>query len=267
MKKKRAVYILMISSLFMGIGAVYYGQSTAPRQPVEDESTLVKTPTPLPGKPPQKLRAETPPQPKPAPRQPEPQAPTQVAEQTQELTPEQRRLMAYWQRVAQRFNRYDEMLNEEENPKRRMKLIRAMAGYVQVDTLSTLDWAMSLEDPDEQRYAMEAINRNALVGIGANIRMDETGLPKIMNTTVLSAVASTGMVEPGDYISGMVREDGSVIDFKNRSLRHIVRLLHGQPGSAIRLLMERTPEEGQGEPSLFEVPVERSMIIMDPSFQ
>ncbi len=270
MKKKHAVYVL-IFAIFTMARMVYCFRHAAPHRPVEEQTTLAQTPTIQPEKdpstPPQDLRAAIPPSPKPAPKQPEPQAPPNIAEPSQELTPNQRRLKAYWQRLAHRFNRYDEMLDQEENPAMRMRLIRAMSRYVQTDTLSTLDWAMSLEDPAEQRFAMEAINKNALVGIGAKIQMDETGFPKILNTTVLSAVASTGMVEPGDYISAMVREDGSFIDFKNRSLRQIVSLLHGQPGTAVRLIMERPPTEGQTEPTLFEVPVERSMIIMDPTFQ
>ncbi len=270
MKKKRAVYVL-ISAVFTMVGTVYYSRHAIPHHPIEDQTTLAQTPTVHPkkdpGNPRQDLRAAIPASPKPAAEQPGSQTPLNRAEPSQELTPHQRRLRAYWMQRAQRFNRYDKMLDQEENSARRMRLIRTMSRYVRIDTLNTLDWAMSLEDPAEQRYAMEAINKNALVGIGAHIKMDETGLPRILNTTVLSAVASTGMVEPGDYISAMVRADGSLIDFKNRSLRQIVSLLHGQPGTAVRLIMERPATEDQIEPTLFEVPVERSMIIMDPTFQ
>ncbi|RKX46195.1 MAG: hypothetical protein DRP64_03540 [Verrucomicrobia bacterium] len=158
------------------------------------------------------------------------------------------------------------MLNEENDPAKRMNLIRVMGRNVRIDTLSTLDWAMGMEDPEEQRAALDAINQNALVGIGARIQTDETGLPKIVDTTILSAIASTGMAEPGDYISGMVNSDGSTTYFKDLPVRQIVQFLHGQPGTEIRLLMERAPTEGDTEPYSFDVPVLRSMIIMQPPF-
>ena len=116
------------------------------------------------------------------------------------------------------------------------------------------------------RAALDAINKNALVGIGARIQTDETGLPKIVDTTVLSAIASTGMTEPGDYISGMMNSDGSFISFKDRPIQQIVKLLHGQPGTEVRLLMERASADGHAEPYSFDVPVLRSMIIMQPPF-
>ena len=141
-----------------------------------------------------------------------------------------------------------------------------MAMNVRIDTLSTLDWAMSLEDPAEKRAAMESINRYALVGIGAWLDVDETGLPKIKETTILSGLASTGMAESGDYISGIKMEDGSVVYFKDRPLHQIVRLLRGQPGTEVHLLMERVPVDGRIEPYSFDVPVLRSMIIVQPPF-
>jgi len=147
-----------------------------------------------------------------------------------------------------------------------MNLIRSMARNVRTDTPRTLDWAMGLKNPDERRAALDAINKNALVGIGARIQTDETGLPKIMNTTIMSAVASTGKTQTGDYISGMVESDGTIIDFKDLPIREVVQRLRGQPGTEIRLLMQRAPSEGQKEPYLFDVPVQRSMIIVQPPF-
>ncbi len=268
--KKHTVHILIISTILAMVGAAYRFGRPAPRQPIERESTLAKVlstvPKKEPSKPLQDIRAATPP-PNPAPQQqPEPQTPPDIAEQTQELTPKQRRRRAYWQRVAQQFEQHEEMLNQENDPAMRMRIIQVMSRNVRVDTLRTLDWAMDLEDPAEQRAAMEAINQNALVGIGANIQTDETGLPKIMDTTILSAVASTGMVQLGDYISGIEAADGSIINFKNLPLRQIVQLLHGQPETEVKLIMERAPTEDQPEPYLFNVPVQRSMIIMAPSF-
>jgi len=53
---------------------------------------------------------------------------------------------------------------------------------------------------------------------------------------------------------------------KDLPVRQIVKLLHGQPGTEVRLLMERDPADGNTEPYSFDVPVQRSMIIVQPPF-
>lgn len=172
----------------------------------------------------------------------------------------------YWEVQAQRFSQLQDRLSWETDPARRKGLIRAIAGYVRVDTLSTLDWAMNLTDPAEQRTALEAINKNALVGIGARIEVDETGFPKIRETMPLSAVESTGQVEDGDYIVGMVGVNGQHTSFDGVPIRQIVRFLRGAPGTEIRLLLEREPSDGGSEPYAFDVPVQRSLIVVQPPF-
>ena len=168
--------------------------------------------------------------------------------------------------MALQFEHQRLRFNQETDPAKRKNLIESMARNVQIDTLSTLDWAMALEDPAEKRAALEAINKNALAGIGARIHVDETGFPKITKTTVLSAVASTGQVESGDYITGIVNEDGSTIYFKNRPVQQIVQYLRGQSGTEVRLLMERIMPEGSDESYVFDVPVIRSIIVMQPPY-
>jgi general secretion pathway protein F/type IV pilus assembly protein PilC len=49
-------------------------------------------------------------------------------------------------------------LGRENDPDKRMDLIRSMARNVRTDTPRTLDWAMGLENPDERRAALDAIN-------------------------------------------------------------------------------------------------------------
>jgi C-terminal processing protease CtpA/Prc len=171
----------------------------------------------------------------------------------------------YWIQQAQRFNKLLERLNHEQDPARRQKLLQAIAQYVRVDTLAALDWAMSLENPKERRAALDAINKNALSGIGARIEMDETGFPKIKETTVLSAIGSTGLVEPGDYIVGMMDGNGQPVYFEGRPTKQVVQFLRGQPGSEIRLMMERVPTEGT-VPYAFDVTVQRSLIVIHPPF-
>ncbi|MBT8046616.1 MAG: hypothetical protein KJN67_05585 [Pontiella sp.] len=177
-----------------------------------------------------------------------------------------RQAAQYWKDMAKRFEQQQTKLNRENDQNRRLNLIRSMAEHVRVDTLGTLDWAMSLLDPEEQRAALEAINKKALSGIGARIEPGQSGLPRIKETTILSAAASTGRVEPGDSISGMVTEDGSTISFKGRPIREVVRFLRGQPGTEIRLLMERVPTAGSIQPIPYDVLVQRSLIVMQPPF-
>ena len=168
----------------------------------------------------------------------------------------------YYDQMELQFKQQLNQLDRENNPARRKNLIQALGHYVRVDTLKTLDWAATLNDPDERRAALEAINKNALTGIGARIEMDDYGLPKIKETTILSAAESSGMVQPGDYIAGMVKANGTTVSFRGMSMQQIVTYLRGQPGSPIQLRMERAPEYGSTQPIPFEVPLNRSLIVV-----
>ena len=266
--KKHAIQILVVIAI-LAMGAVGIFRHITIFRPIKEE------PAPLQvqevNQPRPDIRAAIPPPPKPVVQEPEAKAPPKIAapqikEQPKAAVASRRRAAQYWRLAAQRFEQQGMVLDRESDPAKRMNLIQTMARNVRIDTLNTLDWAMGLEDPAEQRAALDAINKNALVGIGARIQTDETGLPKIVDTTVLSAIASTGMTEPGDYISGMMNSDGSFISFKDRPILQIVKLLHGQPGTEVRLLMERASADGHAEPYSFDVPVLRSMIIMQPPF-
>ncbi len=168
----------------------------------------------------------------------------------------------YWQHHLKNFDRQMNRLNQEKNKNNRNNLIQAIARYVQVDTLSTIEWAMGLEDPAERKAALAAINKNALSGIGARIELDKRGLPKIRETTVLSAINSTGLVEAGDYISGLVKPDGSIVQFEGLSLQQVVQNLRGKPGTKTHLMMERISPDGA--PYYFDVPVQRALIVVQP---
>ncbi len=174
---------------------------------------------------------------------------------------EQQRIRQYWQQAEDRFNRQWDRLAQERDPSMRARLINAMARYIRMDTLSTVEWAMSLEDPEECRLALEAINKYALTGIGAKIGVDETGFPFIRETTVLSAVESTGMVAAGDYIIGLQDESGRYVDFEGLPVQQIVKHLRGEAGTGILLYMERA--EG-GNAYVYEVPVTRSLLVVLP---
>lgn len=169
----------------------------------------------------------------------------------------------FWERQEQIFNKHRELLEQDENPSRRREIIDTLASYVRIDTMEALNWAMALENPDEQRAALEAINKYALSGIGARIEVDQTGLPKIRETTVLGGAASTGNIEVGDYISGIVNSDGSTTYFNGLPISRISQMLRGKPGSEVQLVMHRISEDGGGA-YLFNVPVQRSLIVVEP---
>jgi C-terminal processing protease CtpA/Prc len=192
---------------------------------------------------------------------------TAPPEQRQPASAPEDRLHAsvYWDQAAAIFASHREALDRETDPVRRMSLIRTLAGYVRVHTPAALDWAMGLEDTDERRAALEAINHNALSGIGVRIEVDDTGFPRIKDTTVLSAIASTGLVEQGDYIVGMMGENGQPIYFKDLPIHQIVQVLRGQPGTEVQLIMERVPAQG-GTPFAFDVSVHRSMLVIQPPY-
>jgi len=191
---------------------------------------------------------------------PAPQTPPKTA--TENMQDAARR---YWAAQAQRFDRQQDRLSREEDPARRINLIRAMAGYVRVNTPSALDWAMGLENREERRAALEAINKKSLSGIGARIETDETGYPKIRDTTVLSAVGATGLVEPGDYIVGIERGDGQSVNFEGLPTKQVVQFLRGQPGTEVKLIMERAPVDGS-TPYAFDVTIQRSLLVVQPPF-
>lgn len=192
---------------------------------------------------------------------PEPVTPKSILSREER---KQNALNRYWDEMARNFNRQLDQLDREQNPKRRLSLIQTLARYVQIDTLTALDWAATLTDPQEQRAALNAINQHALTGIGARIDSDETGLPVIRKTTILSAVESTGQVEAGDYIAGMIKPDGTQVYFKDWPLQKVAQALRGEPGSEVQLMMERVSSEGVWVS--FDVPVQRSLIVMQPQF-
>ena len=194
--------------------------------------------------------------------------PPPVQRKAAQPTVEQQRvaMIKRWKQTEDQFNRLWDRLEGTIDPDQRDRLINRMAQYVRMNTLDTVEWAMDLGDPEERRLALEAINQYALSGIGARINVDNTGFPRIMETTVLSAVESTGMVEPGDYIIGMVNADGQAVDFEGMPIQQIIKHLRGEPGSELLLMMERASAENGEPPYPFDVPVQRSLIVIQPPY-
>lgn len=272
--KNRWAYILVIAVALLGAIAFLQPDSPEPVAVTEPEPVAMPKPAEQPRPEPQ------PPKPhpvKPAPPaastaiivpQPVPTRPATTAQARPAPLSKEEQMRAAWQRywknAADQFDRQWNRLDHELDPTARSRLIQSMARYVRIDTLQAVEWAMSLTDPQEQHAALEAINQNALTGIGARIEKDETGYPLIRETTIMSAIGSTGLVEPGDYIVGMEDDSGRAISFGEVPLPEIVRNLRGQAGSEIRLQMERISENG--EAYTFQVPVQRSLLVMKPPF-
>jgi C-terminal processing protease CtpA/Prc len=258
----RPVYILLSALALAGIAGISFLSRSSPPQPPDSEMPV--PPQPLINEPEQDVR----PTPQPPPEQQEENTIAGRAivppQEAQEPAPERTDPTEhYWRRHALHFEQQQMKLTEENDPIKRLNLIRTMARNIRINTSDTIEWAMGLADPAEQRAALEAINNHALVGIGAHIQLDETGFPKIMQTTPLSAIESTGMTQPGDYIRGMVGEHGEPIYFKGLPIHQIVQALRGKPGTEIQLLMERRTTD-EASPYRFEVPVSRSMIVIQP---
>ena len=125
------------------------------------------------------------------------------------------------------------------------------------DTLNTIEWAISLESEEEQKMAIEAINRNALTGIGARIATDETGYPCIRDMTVLGAMETSGAAQTGDHILGIENESGQWVSFEDMPMPEIISMLRGEAGSEVRLLMQNTE-------SVYEITTQRSLIVIQP---
>jgi C-terminal processing protease CtpA/Prc len=260
---KKPIYILMIAAA-LGIGAGFRFLSSPKPQPVPEqakpqveiaapEEMVISVAPPPPAPETNQLAAvkvvapevEEPPAPKPAARM-------QASHER------------YWRQMAKNVEQQLQRLDREKNQARRAQLINQIARYVRFDTPAAIDWAMGLEDPEERRAALEAINKSALVGIGAHIEMAESGLPMIKQTTIMSAIESSGMVEPGDQIAGVVKADGSTVYFQGQSIQQIVNQLRGEAGSEIQLLMER-PMVGNAAYA-YAVPVQRSLIVVQPPY-
>ncbi|QBG48046.1 hypothetical protein EGM51_11800 [Verrucomicrobia bacterium S94] len=261
----------LILTAALGAGGVWLWRTSRPEEEIAQEPEIIHSP---PAPPPVAERLIVPeknieikqaPQAVPVVRSTPPKPQMQLAAKTgnKPASVSSSNLARYWKMQEERFNRLLDQLFRTTDPEKRAALLNALAQHVRVDTLQTLDWIATLESAEEQRIALEAVNKYALTGIGARIEMDDSGLPKIRETTILSAVESSGMVAAGDYIAGMVKDDGTVLNFQGMSLQEIVRNLRGEPGSNIILNVERQSPGGR---IIFPVPVTRSMIVMQPFY-
>ena len=270
--KRRGFQILAVAAAVLATGgAVRYFWHSAPPGPVPSAPEREPAPEPRAKAVPERPESPPPAEAKRGAASPKPVVVHQTPPPASFVPPPSRTIVARpaqpapesrWEAANRFFELQKKALEGETDPAKRMRLIRAIAKNVRINTPATLEWAMGLENPEERRAALEAINRDALVGIGARIRKDREGWPEIVDTTVMSAIGSTGKVRPGDHILGMVDPAGETVGFQGLSMREVVGMLRGPAGSEAHLIMERPTEDGR--PEQFEVTVERSMIVVQP---
>lgn len=241
----------------LAIGAVLLLQEPAP-----EPRTAAEEPAAVPAAVQAVPRAPEPAPPQLPEPEPEPEKTELAAKNNQKPPPPKPDYARYWKQQELNFDNQLRRLEKETDPQKRLALIRAMARYIRVNTLATLDWISMLESEEEQRTALEAVNQFALVGIGARLEFDSTGLPKIQETTIMSAIEATGMAAAGDYISGMISPDGTVIDFENMPLQQVVNHLRGEAGTTPVLMMKRINEDGST--LTYDVEVSRSLLVVEP---
>lgn len=250
------IYITAAALLIgLGIGAaVLLQQDDAPEEPQTAAAEPAPAPEPAPPAAEPEIKTE--------PEKPDPQKVELVQKTDQKPAPPKPDYSRYWKQQEKNFNNLLNRLAKETDPRKRRNLINALARHIRVDTLATLDWISMLESEEEQRTALEAANKYALVGIGARIEVDDSGLPLIRETTILSAIEATGMVSAGDYISGMVQPDGTVIYFEDMPLQQVVSYLRGEVGTTPVLMMERRNDDGST--LSYDVEVARSLLVVGP---
>lgn len=272
----KIVPIAQLIVYIAGIGGTVwlFNQEIATEKPAPQEVFLsVITPDPTDAPPPAEPEPEPVIEKKPEPKpilvqqkpKPEPKPKMQLVQKEgtkPKPVPQQFDYSKYLKQQTARFTSLMNRLAKETDPNKRRSLIQSISQFIRVDTLATMDWVASLGNAEEQHLAMEAINKHALTGIGAQITMDEVGLPKIQNSTLLGGVEAAGIIEHGDYISGMVQPDGSEVYFAGWPLQKIVQHLRGNAGDNIILMMERPMSNGQFES--YDAPITRRLIVMPP---
>jgi C-terminal processing protease CtpA/Prc len=63
-----------------------------------------------------------------------------------------------------------------------------------------------------------------------------------------------------------VDPDGLPVSFENLSAQQVVKHLRGEPGSEVQLLMERLPSDENGESHIFDVSIQRSLLVIQPPY-
>lgn len=136
------------------------------------------------------------------------------------------------ERVRERYDRLRKTYNEMEAVEVQEVFLNTLARMY--DPHSGFLSAYHLEEFD---IAM----RNSLVGIGA-LLSDEDGYCTIKELIAGGPAQKSRLLQPGDKIVGVAQGEGEMVDVIGMKLRKVVRLIRGDQGSEVRLLIQ--PAEG-----------------------
>jgi hypothetical protein len=126
-------------------------------------------------------------------------------------------------------------LSEKIAPQERQNFINAViAGWAQNDTAAALNWADQITDPDEHEKAIQAIRSVAPVGIGAMLTV-QGGYPIVNQLVPDSPAALSGQLHSGDRIVALAQGDYAFVDARSLSLKDVVDMMRGAPGSLLQL--------------------------------
>lgn len=107
-------------------------------------------------------------------------------------------------------------------------------GWARKDTDAALRWVDQLPDQAERDAALAAVRQVAPVGIGAALAVKD-GYP-VINDLVPGAPAQlSGQLHAGDRIVALAQGDNSFVDAHSLSLRDIVQMVRGAPGTFLQL--------------------------------
>jgi hypothetical protein len=108
------------------------------------------------------------------------------------------------------------------------------AGWAENDTGAALEWAEQLPDPAQRDAAIQAIRSVAPVGIGAQLSMQD-GYAVINQLLPGTPAELSGQLHSGDRIIALAQGDNAFVDAHGRSLKDIVDMIRGAPGTVLQL--------------------------------
>jgi carboxyl-terminal processing protease len=116
-----------------------------------------------------------------------------------------------------------------------------------VDPHSSYMGAKTLEDLMGQQLHL------SLEGIGASLSIED-GFPIVKEIVPGGAADKDGRIEPEDKIVGVETDDGKVVDFVEKKLSDVVRIIRGPRGTKIRLIVQPS---GSKERKVYELTREK----------
>ena len=127
-----------------------------------------------------------------------------------------------------------------------------------VSTEDALNWSESLNDPNDQNAAYQAVYQATPKGIGA-IVSSRSGFVQVEQIMAGGALEKTD-VRPGDLIVELREADGPPVDLYGSGLRSAIRQLRGPPGTDLEIRYLR-PNAATGQLEERSARVTRDLLI------